>query len=95
MINLMAVMATNELVQRGFTVLLHDVDVVWLRDPLPALAKLARHRDLVGMISAHYKARKKKERESTAFAIAPFCRFSFSHTLARIFVRFCLQIIGR
>ena len=61
MINLMAVMATNELVQRGFTVLLHDVDVVWLRDPLPALAKLARHRDLVGMISAHYKARKERK----------------------------------
>ena len=86
MINLMAVMATNELVQRGFTVLLHDVDVVWLRDPLPALAKLARHRDLVGMISAHYKARREKDiaMRSLAFAQSPVPLPSSQHLRSRI-----------
>ena len=47
-INLLGVFAMNELVQRGFDVLLHDADIVWLRSPLAALAHLARRRDVLG-----------------------------------------------
>jgi len=59
--------------------------VVWLQDPLPALAKLARHRDLVGMISAHYKARKKKEGRARLLRSLHSVDFPF-HTRSRAFL---------
>ena len=52
LINLIITYAANELVQKGFAVLLHDVDLVWLKDPFPALHHLAAHRDIVGQAAS-------------------------------------------
>ena len=52
LINLIITYASNELVQKGFAVLLHDVDVAWLKDPLPALHHFAAHRDIVGQAAS-------------------------------------------
>ena len=56
-INNVVLLAASELVQAGYEILLHDVDIVWKKDVRPWLASAGRRRDLLGMIAPYWNAK--------------------------------------
>lgn len=51
LINTLLAFAGNFLLQRGYTIVLTDVDIVFKRNPFPYLNKAAKHRDVLGFLA--------------------------------------------
>uniref|UniRef100_A0A7S2XJD3 Nucleotide-diphospho-sugar transferase domain-containing protein n=1 Tax=Lotharella oceanica TaxID=641309 RepID=A0A7S2XJD3_9EUKA len=55
-INSVTVIVGNDIIQKGYTLLLHDVDIVWKQDPRGWLKDAAVHRDLLAMFAPRWDA---------------------------------------
>lgn len=53
-INNIVLLAANELVQGGYQVIIHDVDIVWKKDVRSWLKRAGKRRDLLGMIAPYW-----------------------------------------
>eukprot|EP00924_Labyrinthula_sp_SR-Ha-C_P007024 maker-scaffold_8-snap-gene-7.20-mRNA-1 protein AED:0.00 eAED:0.00 QI:63/1/1/1/1/1/2/93/443 len=56
-INNVILLQANELVQLGFDVILHDVDIAWKRDVPKYLLEAGKRRDILGMIAPNWCAK--------------------------------------
>jgi len=55
-INSVTIIVANDIIQKGYTLLLHDVDIVWKRDPRGWLKDAAQQRDLLAMFAPRWDA---------------------------------------
>jgi len=55
-INNLLLLATVDIVDLGYYTLLHDVDMVWNRNPVPYLMSVIQRRDFVAMLAPRYDA---------------------------------------
>mmetsp|Transcript_4 Transcript_4/g.7 ORF Transcript_4/g.7 Transcript_4/m.7 type:complete len:507 (+) Transcript_4:140-1660(+) len=55
-INSVTIIVANEIIQLNYTLLLHDVDIVWKRDPRHWLTEAAVHRDALAMFAPRWDA---------------------------------------
>mmetsp|Transcript_42323 Transcript_42323/g.67822 ORF Transcript_42323/g.67822 Transcript_42323/m.67822 type:complete len:379 (-) Transcript_42323:873-2009(-) len=55
--NVVLLIANDLFINLGYNIILHDVDIAWLRDPREYLLKAGQRRDMLGMSAPYYNAK--------------------------------------